>query len=108
MVAELAVLLKERLDGEPETFASNERFRLHGMNGRQIHRILARMTDYVETQSGRASRYEEYIKRGGKNGTKSNTSGRIMQTGTKTSSGTPRTSRIPQPHWRLALAAKEL
>lgn len=67
-VAELAGILKERLDAEPETFSSNERFRLHGMNGRQIHRILARMTDYVETQSGRASRYHEYIKRGGRQG----------------------------------------
>jgi len=51
-----------------ETFASNDRFYLHGMNGRQIHRLLARMTDYVETQSGRASRYSEYIKRSGKTG----------------------------------------
>jgi hypothetical protein len=38
------------------------------MNGRQIHRLLARMTDYVETRSGRASRYSEYIQRRGKNG----------------------------------------
>ena len=67
-VTELVRILRERLDAEPETFASNDRFHLHGMNGRQIHRILARMTDYMETQSGRASRYEEYIKRGGKQG----------------------------------------
>jgi hypothetical protein len=67
-VAELVRILKERLDAEPETFASNDRFQLHGMNGRQIHRILARMTDYVETRSGRASRYNEYIKRVGKHG----------------------------------------
>jgi hypothetical protein len=67
-VGELAHIVKQRLDLEPETFAANDRFRLHGMNGRQIHRILARMTDYVETKSGRASRYEEYIKRGGKQG----------------------------------------
>jgi hypothetical protein len=67
-VSDLAQILKSRLDAEPETFASNDRFYLHGMNGRQIHRLLARMTDYVETQSGRASRYAEYIKRGGKGG----------------------------------------
>lgn len=67
-VLELAHILKQRLDAEPETFSSNDRFRLHGMNGRQIHRMLARMTDYVETQSGRASRYDEYIRRGGKLG----------------------------------------
>ncbi|HLH77564.1 MAG TPA: DUF1524 domain-containing protein, partial [Candidatus Binataceae bacterium] len=61
---ELAALLRERLDAETETFASNDGFRLHGMNGRQIHRLLARMTDYVETSSGLASRYSEYAQRG--------------------------------------------
>ncbi len=65
---ELATILTERLDAEEETFRSNERFHLHGMNGKQIHRLLARMTDYVETRSGRASRYTEYIQRSGKNG----------------------------------------
>jgi hypothetical protein len=63
---ELAALLRQRLDAETETFASNDRFRLHGMNGRQIHRLLARMTDYVETRSGMASRYAEYVQRGKK------------------------------------------
>ena len=57
--SELAVLLRARLDGDGETFAGNDRFRLHGMNGRQIHRLLARMTDYLETRSGMASRYAE-------------------------------------------------
>jgi Protein of unknown function (DUF1524) len=65
-VNELATMLRDRLDSEPETFASNDRFRLHGMNGRQIHRLLARMTDYVETHSGQASRYAEYAQRGRK------------------------------------------
>ncbi len=64
--ADLASLLRERLDAETETFASNDRFRLHGMNGRQIHRLLARITDYVETRSGQASRYGEYAQRGRK------------------------------------------
>ena len=64
--AELATMLRERLDGEAETFASNESFRLHGMNGRQIHRLLARMTDHLETRSGQASRYAEYAQRGRK------------------------------------------
>ena len=66
--SELAAVLTERLDAEEVTFASNDRFRLHGMNGRQIHRLLARMTDYVETCSRYASRYVEYIQRRGKNG----------------------------------------
>ncbi len=67
-VPELANILIERLAAEGETFASNERFHLHGTNGKQIHRLLARMTDYIETHSGRASHYSEYIQRSGKNG----------------------------------------
>lgn len=63
-VPDLAALLRQRLDSESDNFASNNSFRLHGMNGRQIHRMLARMTDYVETASGQASRYAEYIQRG--------------------------------------------
>ena len=65
---ELAQLLRQRLDAETETFLSNESFRLHGMNGRQIHRLLARMTEFVETRSGLPSHYVDYAKRGGKDG----------------------------------------
>ena len=65
---ELATILAERLDTDEETFANNDRFHLHGMNGRPIHRLLARMTAYIETRSGRQSRYSEYIKRHGKHG----------------------------------------
>jgi len=64
----LAELLRRRLDSETETFLSNGTFRLHGGNGRQIHRLLARMTDYVETRSGLPSHYVDYAKRGGKSG----------------------------------------
>jgi hypothetical protein len=65
--ADLATMLRERLDAETETFAPNGRndhFGLHRMNGPQVHRLLARMTDYVETRSGQASRYAEYARRG--------------------------------------------
>ena len=65
---DLAQLLRQRLDAETETFQSNESFRLHGMNGRQIHRLLARMTDFVETQSELPSHYVDYARRGGKDG----------------------------------------
>lgn len=65
-IPELATVLRQRLDAEEETFSTNDRFRLHGMNGRHIHRMLARMTDYVATQSGQASRYAEYSTRGKK------------------------------------------
>jgi hypothetical protein len=66
--AELVEILTERLEAEELTFNSNERFRLHGQNGRQVHRLLARITDFVETRSGRPSIYAEYIQRWGKNG----------------------------------------
>lgn len=62
--ADLATTLRQTLDADPATFASNDSFRLHGMNGRQIHRMLARMTDYLETRSGMASHYVEYAQRG--------------------------------------------
>ena len=65
---ELAHVLHWRLDDETETFLSNGSFRLHGMNGRQIHRLLARMTEFVETRSGMPSHYVDYAKRGGKGG----------------------------------------
>jgi hypothetical protein len=67
-VDELAHLLRQRLGAETQTFLSNGNFSLHKMNGRQIHRLLARMTDFVETRSGMPSRYVEYAKRGGKGG----------------------------------------
>lgn len=63
---ETAQILTQRLAEDQETFARNERFALHGMNGRVIHRLLARMTDYLETRSGLASRYAEYMATGKK------------------------------------------
>ncbi len=45
-----------------------DRSDLHGMNGNQIHRVLARMTDYIETASGFPSRFVEYSVRSGKSG----------------------------------------
>jgi hypothetical protein len=65
---ELVSLLRQRLDSEAETFLSNDHFYMHGMNRRQIHRLLARMTDFVETRSGMPSRYADYSKRSGRDG----------------------------------------
>ena len=65
---EIAEVLSGRFDADTAPpFANNDRFRLHGMNRRQIKRLLARMTEYVETRSGIASRFAEYMK-GGKQG----------------------------------------
>ena len=65
---ELADTLVGRLAEDEDSFIGNDRFHLHGMNGKPIHRLLARMTDYIETRSGRSSRYAEYMTRSGKNG----------------------------------------
>lgn len=60
----LAQRLHEFLGKEHETFASNERLRVHQQNRYALHRILARITDHVETQSGQPSRYLDYISEG--------------------------------------------
>lgn len=57
---ELERILLEKLEAMEEDFSSNDRFYLHGMNRKQIHRILARLTSYLEAQSGLQSRYTEY------------------------------------------------
>ena len=64
----LVVTLKKSLADDKVDFSSNNQFRLHGMNGRQIHRLLARMADYAETKSGMPSHYVEYSQRAGKTG----------------------------------------
>ena len=60
----LAHKLREILGKEQETFVSNERLRVHQQNRYALHRILARLTDYVETQSGQPSRYADYVSEG--------------------------------------------
>lgn len=64
----LARILCGKLDAEEEIFSSNDRFRLHGTNRRQIQYLLARITDYVEVQSGHNSRFDEYISGFGRKG----------------------------------------
>ena len=46
---------------ETETFESNDRLRVHQQNRWLLHRMLARLTEYVETSSGQSSRYAEYV-----------------------------------------------
>lgn len=60
----LADRLYELLGKENETFKSNVQLRVHQQNRYAIHRILARLTDYVETASGQTSRYSEYVGEG--------------------------------------------
>jgi uncharacterized protein with ParB-like and HNH nuclease domain len=63
---ELVDLLAQRLSTEPN-FSDNQIFRLTSSNRKQVHRILARITDFIETESVYASRYLEYAKRGRQN-----------------------------------------
>lgn len=60
----LATTLHDYLSKEAESFASNDRLRMHQQNRYPLHRILARLTDYVETQSGQPSRYLDYVSEG--------------------------------------------
>lgn len=60
----LAAKLHAALKQEKETFANNDRLRVHQQNRYALHRILARLTDYVETQSGHPSHYLNYVSEG--------------------------------------------
>lgn len=63
--SELIELLSSRLRDASVGFVSSNRFGLYGGNRPKIRLILARMTDYVETQSsGQPSRFPEYVRRG--------------------------------------------
>jgi uncharacterized protein with ParB-like and HNH nuclease domain len=57
---QLAQKLREILSKEEETFASNERLRVHQQNRYALHRILARLTDYVETHV-RTKSYKKFV-----------------------------------------------
>lgn len=58
-VEDLAQKLHSSLTKESETFDSNDHLRVHQQNRHQLHRILARITEYVGVQSGEAPKYRE-------------------------------------------------
>ena len=65
----LAQFLFNRLQAEKVNFDPSEDdprqgagLRLHQKNRKVLHRILARITDFIEVQSGMGSRFEEYVK----------------------------------------------
>lgn len=62
--APLAQKLRDTLAKEHETFSSNVRLRVHQQNRYSLHRVLARLTEYVETQSGQPSRFVDYVSEG--------------------------------------------
>ncbi len=63
----LAKKLHRLITQQEETFETNDRLYVHQQNRRYLHRILARITDFVETQSGQPTRYAEYVAESGRN-----------------------------------------
>ena len=59
-VDDLVEILTDRLKEDDEIFTKNQ-IPQYGGDVRFIHRILARITDFVETGSGRPSKYTNYI-----------------------------------------------
>ena len=49
-------------------FRTQESFHLHGTNGPQVHRLLARLTEFIDIRSNHEPRYAEYAKRSSKKG----------------------------------------
>ena len=58
---ELSALLQEELSNMSEKFHTQPRLRLHQQNYRQIRHILARITHYVDEQSGLSSHFEDLV-----------------------------------------------
>ena len=61
----IAEFLQSQL-GDPSMstapFSENPRFYLHGNNKPKVRRILARMATYLEENTGKSSRYTDYVK----------------------------------------------
>lgn len=64
----LAQILVDKLQDEEVNFDPSDDnphqgtgLRLHQRNRKILHRILARITDFIEVQSGMSSRFEEYV-----------------------------------------------
>ena len=64
----LVPLLRQRLDEVEEDFDTNSTLRLHQQNRYSLKWVLARMTDHIEVCGGLASRFDEYMSEGRKNG----------------------------------------
>lgn len=57
----LAKKLREEIEKSKENFYTADRFSLNQQNRRYLHRILARITDFVEQNSGLSSNYLNYV-----------------------------------------------
>lgn len=63
-LSDLSVVLQEELEKLPEHFHTQPRLRLHKQNYRQIRHILARITHFVDAQSGLSSHFEDLVTSG--------------------------------------------
>ncbi|MCG8626931.1 MAG: DUF262 domain-containing HNH endonuclease family protein [Proteobacteria bacterium] len=63
------ILLAQRdeKNWEEEKMRFTRNYNLTGTNSRATHRILARLSDWLETESDIKGKYEEYVARGGSN-----------------------------------------
>jgi hypothetical protein len=62
-LADLATLLRGKVDELPEAFDGVAGFYMHSQNRPQAHYLLARITHYLDTMSGVASDFESYMSR---------------------------------------------
>ena len=65
-IDELVYLLYNRLQEEIDSFVGSDTFQLRGRNRQRIHRTLARLTNFIETESKEESKshYVEYFRKG--------------------------------------------
>lgn len=63
-VQALSEHLRSQLAEQPECFAREPRFRLHGANYRQVRHILARLTHWVDAQCGLPTSFEDLVSSG--------------------------------------------
>jgi hypothetical protein len=70
-VDELVPALLQHLDKDEFSFQTNDRYYLHQQNRYQIHWLLARMIDYMETESCAAAHFLEYWGTGQESGLRS-------------------------------------
>lgn len=60
-LGDLVEILKKRLSQEELGIGNGELLKFQFLNRGAIHEVLARLTDYVEVQSGLPSAYEKYV-----------------------------------------------
>ena len=108
---DLAVMLRERLDKERETFAVNDRnpsFGLHAMNRPQVHRLLARIDRFCGNAIG-ASVPLRGVRAGWPQGIRNRAClGRPLGTPRGRVRAPERVCGLPQPYRRAPAPAQEL